>query len=153
MSAESDFQLCKKDGLLTLIRVGDPSLGAVSVDFDDKTMAWRQRYPQQPEALLKASGVRAGQSLRVIDATAGLGQDAFMLAHAGCNVLMLERSLLHGLLATLTLTIAQSSWLCSQVYSVTRALKSDTGRFLYFLSCNARHTWWACRLCHYTLAQ
>ena len=99
MSAESDFQLCKKDGLLTLIRVGDPSLGAVSVDFDDKAMAWRQRHPLQPEALLKATGVRMGQSLRVIDATAGLGQDAFMLAHAGCDVLMLERSLLlHALL-------------------------------------------------------
>jgi 16S rRNA (guanine1516-N2)-methyltransferase len=99
MSAESDFQLCRKDGFLTLIKVSDPSLGAVSVDFDDKTMAWRQRHPQQPEALLKAAGMRAGHALRVIDATAGLGQDAFMLANAGCDVLMLERSaLLHALL-------------------------------------------------------
>ena len=64
MSAESDFQLCKKDGLLTLIRVSDPSLGAVSVDFDDKTMAWRQLHPQQPEALLKATGMRAGKFSR-----------------------------------------------------------------------------------------
>ena len=98
-SAESDFQLQKQNGHLALIRVSDPSLGAVSVDFDDATLAWRQRHQQQPEALLKAAGVRTGQPMRVIDATAGLGQDAFMLAHAGCDVLMLERSaLLHALL-------------------------------------------------------
>lgn len=98
-TAGSDFQLQKKEGCLALVRISDPALGAISVDFDDATLAWRQRHRQQPEALLKAAGVRAGQPMRVIDATAGLGQDAFILAHAGCDVLMLERSaLLHALL-------------------------------------------------------
>ena len=99
MAIHSDFQLQQHDGLLVLVRLSDPSLGAVSVDFDDKTLAWRQRHPQQPEALLKAAGVRPGHPLSIIDATAGLGQDAFIFANAGCNVLMLERSeLLHALL-------------------------------------------------------
>lgn len=99
MTEHPDFLLQQYEGRLGLCRVSDPSLGIVSVDFEDGTLAWRQRHPQQPEALLKAAGVRPGQPLKVIDATAGLGQDAFIFANAGCQVLMLERSpLLHALL-------------------------------------------------------
>jgi len=99
MTDHSDFQLQMQEGHLGLLRRSDPSLGVVSVDFEDGTLAWRQRHPLQPEALLKAAGVRAGHPLNIIDATAGLGQDAFIFANAGCNVLMLERcALLHALL-------------------------------------------------------
>jgi len=92
VTVNSDFQLQQHEGFLALVKLSDPALGAISVDFDDKTLAWRQRHPQQPEALLKAAGVRPGHPLRVLDATAGLGQDAFIFANAGCEVLMLERS-------------------------------------------------------------
>lgn len=99
MAERSHFLLQQHEGRLGLCSLADPSLGIVSVDFEDGTLAWRQRHPQQPEALLKAAGVRPGQPLKVIDATAGLGQDSFMFANAGCQVLMLERSsLLHALL-------------------------------------------------------
>lgn len=100
MTAQMHFQLERREGHLALICRSDPSLGAVCVDFEDPVLAWRQRHPAQPEALLKAIGLRAGQRLRVLDATAGFGLDAFVLASAGCELLMLERNeLVHALLA------------------------------------------------------
>ncbi len=100
MATGADFKLERHEGHLALTCSGDPSLGSVSVDFDDRSLAWRQRHPTQPEALLKAVGIRGGQALRVLDATAGFGLDAFMLANAGCEVQMLERNAwVHALLA------------------------------------------------------
>lgn len=43
------------------------------------------------EALARAAGLRGGERPRVIDATAGLGRDAFVLAARGCRVLAVER--------------------------------------------------------------
>jgi len=83
MTAVTHFQLERREGRLALTCSSDPSLGAVSVDFDDPALAWRQRHPSQPESLLKAVGLRGGQQLRVLDATAGFGTDAFVLPTQG----------------------------------------------------------------------
>ncbi len=51
------------------------------------------------QAIAKAVGLKAGvPCLTVLDATAGLGRDAFILAALGCKVELVERS---GLMATL----------------------------------------------------
>lgn len=44
------------------------------------------------EGLLRAIGARRGRRPGVIDATAGLGRDALLMAAAGCRVTMVERS-------------------------------------------------------------
>ncbi len=44
------------------------------------------------EGLIRAVGARRGQRPSVLDATAGLGRDAALLARRGCQVLMVERS-------------------------------------------------------------
>jgi 16S rRNA (guanine1516-N2)-methyltransferase len=50
--------------------------------------------------IAKAVGVKAGVYPKVLDATAGLGKDAFVLATLGCHLQMLERSpVVHALLA------------------------------------------------------
>ena len=50
--------------------------------------------------LPKAVGMKGGQSPRIIDATAGLGRDAFLLASLGSQVTLIERSdIIHALLA------------------------------------------------------
>jgi len=52
------------------------------------------------QALPKAVGMKAGRTPGVVDATAGLGRDAFLLASLGANVTMIERSqVMHDLLA------------------------------------------------------
>lgn len=63
----------------------------IYIDFLAGKNAWRQRAGGQ-ELLLKAAGCKGISNPYVIDATAGLGRDAFVLANFGCKVLMIERS-------------------------------------------------------------
>ena len=44
------------------------------------------------EAISKAIGIKKGNRPNVVDATAGWGRDAFVLATIGCRVHMIERS-------------------------------------------------------------
>lgn len=94
------FEIFYRDGKLWLQHTAADAPGAICVNFDDSSMTYRQSHPVQPEALLKAAGVKQGRGQSVLDATAGLGQDAFILASAGCQVTLIERSaILHALLA------------------------------------------------------
>ena len=66
--------------------------GPISVDFLGGPVAYRSRSGRsrrQPIAL--AVGMRSG-TRTVMDATAGLGGDAFLLAALGCTVTAVERS-------------------------------------------------------------
>jgi 16S rRNA (guanine1516-N2)-methyltransferase len=63
------------------------------VDFVGGAVGYRFRSDGvRNHALLKATGFSKGRDLTVIDATAGLGRDAFLLASLGANVTLLERS-------------------------------------------------------------
>lgn len=57
--------------------------------------AWPQKAIGYHHDLCKAVGIR--QQPKILDATAGLGRDAFIFAKLGCNVTLLER---HPILAT-----------------------------------------------------
>jgi len=66
--------------------------------------------------LAKAIGLQKYPSPRVLDATAGLGQDAMLLDQLGCRMLLIERhpALYHMLKSTLTLPVVHAnaiSWL------------------------------------------
>lgn len=64
--------------------------GPVSVDFCGG--ANRHRLQGGAELVVKAVCGRAREPLVVVDATAGLGRDSFILASRGLNVTLLERS-------------------------------------------------------------
>lgn len=75
--------------------------GAISVDFSEGKTAFRAS-PQnlKNELIVRAVQVKGQLQLSIIDATAGLGRDAFILASAGHKVRLLERSpLIAALLA------------------------------------------------------
>lgn len=61
------------------------------VDFSAGKAAYRAAG-KRLEPLARAVGVKGAYRPYVADATAGLGQDALVLAASGCKVLMLERS-------------------------------------------------------------
>lgn len=66
--------------------------GPVFAEFTAGPTGWRGRYAvPRDEALARAAGVRAASPPAVIDATAGLGRDAFVLAALGCRVTLVER--------------------------------------------------------------
>ncbi|WP_339858000.1 class I SAM-dependent methyltransferase [Pseudohongiella acticola] len=90
---------------LTLSRPSSRESGAVCVDFNDAKLNFRLTQSLSREAVVKAVGgcVSHQQASlappHLIDATAGLGQDAFILAAAGWQVSLVEQSpVVHALL-------------------------------------------------------
>jgi len=66
--------------------------GAVRAEFAAGRPGWRGRHGSaRGEALARAAGVRRDSPPSVIDATAGLGRDAFVLAALGCEITLVER--------------------------------------------------------------
>ena len=77
---------------LELRQQGPQTPGPIYVDFADGALAHRRRFGGgRGQPLARAVGLKGGNS-RIMDATAGLGQDAFVLACLGCRVHMVERS-------------------------------------------------------------
>jgi 16S rRNA (guanine1516-N2)-methyltransferase len=71
---------------------GGDSAGLV-IDFVGGAVGHRSRAGGgRGQALPKAAGFTKGQTPTVIDATAGLGRDAFLLASLGGHVTLIERS-------------------------------------------------------------
>lgn len=95
--AEQDVLLMVSGRELSLVRTGKGKPAPLSVDFGSGTMRHRRRGGQN-EMLGKAVGVGKLPALHVLDATAGLGRDAFVLADLGCRVTLCER---HALVAAL----------------------------------------------------
>ncbi|MFS2221690.1 16S rRNA (guanine(1516)-N(2))-methyltransferase RsmJ [Pantoea sp. B65] len=78
---------------LELRKRDEPKLGGIFVDFVAGAMAHRRKFGGgRGEAVAKAVGIKSGYLPDVVDATAGLGRDAFVLASVGCQVRMLERN-------------------------------------------------------------
>ncbi len=90
-SIPTEAYLLYSPGKLALCNVSEKPF---YVDFNAKSLQYRTSQGGKfKEPLAKAVGVSgAGASLTVLDATAGVGRDAYLLASLGCQVTMLERS-------------------------------------------------------------
>lgn len=72
--------------------MSDPADNLV-IDFLGGAVAHRMRFGGgRGQALPKAVGMKGGKTPAVVDATAGLGRDAFLLAALGAEVTLIERS-------------------------------------------------------------
>lgn len=88
----SSFALVLTHERLELRKIDEPKLGAIYVDLAGGAMAHRRKFGGgKGQAIAKAVGLKKGVTPSVLDATAGLGRDAFVLASLGCRVQMLER--------------------------------------------------------------
>ncbi|TVS16109.1 MAG: 16S rRNA methyltransferase [Gammaproteobacteria bacterium] len=81
------FALRMREGTLHLL-AGEPELGALAIDFTRGASGFRGPRARS-ERLVRACGVRDGS--RVVDATGGLGTDAWLLASAGAEVELIEQ--------------------------------------------------------------
>lgn len=71
-----------------LVRQGD-----IVVDFASGAASYRRLHGGgKNEAIAKACGLTKKRDLTVLDATAGLGRDAFVLASLGASVTLVERN-------------------------------------------------------------
>lgn len=76
-----------------LVDEDEPAIAPVFIDFLSGKTAYRRKYGHAGgEAISKAVGIKKGNRPNVVDATAGWGRDAFVLATLGCRVHMIERS-------------------------------------------------------------
>lgn len=90
---EAPFQLQLTSEQLELINREEPRNGAVFVDFVGGAVGHRRRFGGgRGQPIAKAVGLKSGANPDVIDATGGLGRDAFVLASLGCKVTLIERS-------------------------------------------------------------
>tara|TARA_R110002167_G_scaffold111870_2_gene283986 strand:- start:1379 stop:2200 length:822 start_codon:yes stop_codon:yes gene_type:complete len=90
---DSGLALVQQSSHLELRQLDEPKVGAVKVDFASDALTFRRLHGGgKKEAIARAIGLKGQDSLQVLDATAGLGRDAFVLASLGCVVDMIERS-------------------------------------------------------------
>ncbi len=89
----SRYALVVTAGRIELRCHGKSAPGPVYADFLHGPAAWRRQHGGgKGQLLAKATGLKGSASPTVIDATAGLGRDGFVLATLGCQLTLLERS-------------------------------------------------------------
>lgn len=77
---------------LCLCEVGSKAASPTCVDFYDPALHKRVSDSIKNQNLVRALGLKKKPKPRVLDAMAGLGKDAYLMASAGCSVQMLEKS-------------------------------------------------------------
>jgi 16S rRNA (guanine1516-N2)-methyltransferase len=90
-NSDFDLQLCFENDHVELF---DTALNtAVHVDFVEGALAHRQQFGGgRGQAIAKAVGLKQGNTPSVLDITAGLARDAYILACLGCKVTLVEQS-------------------------------------------------------------
>lgn len=86
------FVLHYTDSRLELRLPQQPKLKPIAVDFTSGKLHHRQQFGGgRGQLIARAVGLKAGVTPRVLDVTAGLGEDAYVLATLGCHVTLVER--------------------------------------------------------------
>jgi len=88
-----NYSLQMRNARLGLVNLEQPNMTPIVIDFLSGKTAYRRKYGHAGgEAISKAVGIKKGHRPNIVDATAGWGRDAFVLATMGCRVHMIERS-------------------------------------------------------------
>lgn len=87
------WHLAWQDNALVLRNSDIPRQGDILVDFASGAASYRRQHGGgKAEAIAKACGLNKKRDLSILDATAGLGRDAFVLASLGARVTLVERN-------------------------------------------------------------
>ncbi|MDX1901174.1 MAG: class I SAM-dependent methyltransferase [Gammaproteobacteria bacterium] len=125
----TNWQLQPTPKGLILQKAGSKS--SLWIDFSDKKLTYRREHASlRKEALAKAAGLRHGSNPILLDVTAGLGQDAFIIASLGFQIYLLERSpIVHSLLEDAIQRGNQDE----NIAPITQRMKLIHADSLYFL--------------------
>lgn len=92
MDGDAEFALQVGRQGLQFVELGRDAPGPVRVDFVEGVVAHRRLFGGgNGQMIAKAVGIQPGIRPLLVDATAGLGRDAFVLARLGCAVTLIER--------------------------------------------------------------
>jgi 16S rRNA (guanine1516-N2)-methyltransferase len=134
-SATYDYLLELSESGLSLVPSADKGYGPISCDFVGGSHSHRRRFGGgNGQAIAKAIGVSGKFSPRVLDLTAGLGGDGFVLASLGCSVTMVERNpIVHSLLAdglTRAVTSAEDDSELREIMHRCRLVEANSADYL-----------------------
>ena len=136
------FLLQSDETGLSLLEAGS-RVGPLRVDFLGGAVAHRRQFGGGTgQMLAKAIGIRPGVRPTVLDATAGMGRDAFVLAQLGCVVTMVERQpVIAALLedgmrrarddAEVALIIARMRLFCGDAIARMRGWQGEAPQVIY----------------------
>lgn len=135
----SRYQLVQTATRLELRDTLNPKAGAVCADFLSGPVQHRRRYGGgKGQDIARAVGLHKQAALHVLDCTAGLGREAFVLASLGCYVTLLERNpIVHALLAD-GLQRAQADPEVAAIVARMELHHVDAKQWLAGLSCDAQ---------------
>ncbi|WP_200911607.1 class I SAM-dependent methyltransferase [Teredinibacter purpureus] len=89
----TDYELHFSDEKIFISSSMSKNRVASCVDFISGAKAHRRKYGGgKGQAIAKAIGLNKTANISVVDATAGMGGDAFVMASLGCRVTLVERS-------------------------------------------------------------
>ena len=105
--------------------------GPVHADFLTGKAGFRRRHGGMRQPIARAVGLHRGPPPRVLDATPGLGRDAFVLACLGCRVHLVERSpVVAALLADAMQRAAADPEVAAILAAGMRLTTADACRFM-----------------------
>lgn len=134
LTGEAGFALQLGANGLQFVELGENAPGPVRVDFVEGAVAHRRLFGGgSGQMIAKAVGIQAGVRPRVLDATAGLGRDAFVLAELGCVVTLIERQPLIAALLADGLQRAQAD---TEVAAIVARMSLLTGNAIALM-----HAW------------
>ncbi len=89
---DADYAMQVGPDGLQFVELGAQAAGPIRVDFVSGAVAHRRLFGGgSGQMIAKAVGIAPGIRPTMIDATAGLGRDAFVLAELGCTMTLIER--------------------------------------------------------------
>ncbi len=88
----SEVFLSYDESCLSLSRQQHRAPAPTLVDFGAAALTWRRNTSGKAQGIGQAVGLKKLANPWVLDATAGLGRDGFILASLGCRVTLVERS-------------------------------------------------------------
>ena len=140
---EAEYALQVGASGVQFVELGPLAAGPVRVDFVEGAVAHRRLFGGgSGQMIAKAVGIQAGVRPLVLDATAGLGRDAFVLAELGCSVTLIERQALiaalleDGLLRAqadpeVAPIVARMCLLCGNAIDLMTAWASEPPQVIY----------------------
>tara|TARA_R110002050_G_scaffold9504_1_gene32951 strand:- start:92687 stop:93460 length:774 start_codon:yes stop_codon:yes gene_type:complete len=114
------------------IEIRAPELGnPILIDFEEGKNAHRRQFGGgRGQPLAKAIGLKKGANPTVIDATAGFGRDAFVLASLGCKITLIERNPLIATLLADALQRASNNLDITEVITRMLLINDDATAYL-----------------------
>lgn len=130
-AADVDLVLVQTAERLELRQTGKGSPGPVYADFVTGKAAHRRLQGiGRKQPIARAVGIKPGKLPSMVDATAGLGQDALILATLGCQITLIERSPIVAALLDDAMERARVSVETAPILSHMQLIQADACEYL-----------------------